>query len=219
MATDTAHEAWDEVWQGETEHTEWGRAERQVLTALTDARLAGLSDALDLGCGVGRHTFPMAQLGFRTSAFDASDTGLKVVEQRAAEEGLSVTVHQGRMNALPFADGAFDFVLAWNVIYHGDPAIVEATIAEMTRILRPGGRLYVTMLSKRRADYGRGSEIAPNTFVQPDGPGDKSHPHFFCNAAELVALFPGFEVMSLIDNEGDAPGEWHFELIAERLAA
>jgi ubiquinone/menaquinone biosynthesis C-methylase UbiE len=43
--------------------------------------------------------------------------------------------------ALPFRDGTFDFVYCFSVIEHVDS--VEGTIAEMTRVTRPGGRVYV----------------------------------------------------------------------------
>lgn len=217
MATDTAHQAWDDAWATPSGRAAWETPAPQVVRALTAARLAGADTALDLGCGVGRHALAMAQLGFDTTAVDASANGLDVLAGRAAADGLIVDTHQAMMNALPFGDGAFDFVLSWNVIYHGDPDIVKQTIAEMARLTRPGGQIYLTMLSKRRDDFGLGVEVAPNTFIQPDAPGDKSHPHFFCNAAELLALFPQFEALSLVDNEGEKPGEWHFEFLAQHI--
>jgi hypothetical protein len=45
---------------------------------------------------------------------------------------------------------------------------------------------------------------------------DKVHPHFYCNAAELVELFSGFELLSLIDQEHAKPGSWHWHMLAER---
>jgi tellurite methyltransferase len=76
-------------------------------------------------------------------------------------------------------------VLAFNVIYHGDRPIVERTIAEIARVLKAGG-----MLSKRNTRYGCGLEVAPDTFVV-ERDSDKNHPHFYCSAPELVALFRG----------------------------
>ena len=59
------------------------------------------------------------------------------------------------------------------------------------------------------------AQAAP--IVQPGAPGDKSHPHFFVGAADLMALFPDFEALSLVDNEGAKPGTWHFEFLATRV--
>jgi hypothetical protein len=62
-----------------------------------------------------------------------------------------------------------------------------------------------------------GEEIAPNTFVIAND-GDKDHPHFYCNARELLELYDGFELLSLTDKLHEKPGSWHWHLLAERLA-
>ena len=125
------------------------------------------------------------------------------------------------MHSLPFDDGAFDHVLSWNVIYHGDEDILLRTIGEISRVLKPGGTYLGTMLSKRRLPHEQtkapGREISRNTWVFDSPEGDKVHPHYFCSAAELLALFSGFEPLSLRDNEHEKPGSWHWHLTLERL--
>lgn len=215
MATDTAHQEWDETWKTEQGRANWIKPEPDVLSCATSLRLHGADTALDLGCGVGRHALAMAALGFETTAFDASEAGLAEAALQAQKRNLTLKTLKGSMTDLPFPDGSFDYVLSFNVIYHGDPDIVRTTVREVTRVLKGGGTFQGTMLSKRRQDFGRGVEVAPNTFVQPDGPGDKSHPHFFCNAAELIALLPDFEILALedVDNNGD----WHWHFVAQRI--
>lgn len=126
-----------------------------------------------------------------------------------------------RMDALPFKDHAFDHVLSWNVIYHGDEDILLRTIAEIRRVLKPGGSYMGTMLSKRRLPHEQakyaGREISRNAWVF-DAPGtDKMHPHYFCAAADLLALFSGFECLKLEDREHEKPGTFHWHLTMERL--
>jgi len=41
------------------------------------------------------------------------------------------------------------------------------------------------------------------------------HPHFYCDAATLVALFAGFELLSLKQQPQRKPGSWHWHIIAE----
>lgn len=215
--TDTAHEAWDEVWKTNDGSAEWGPPEPVVLAEATRLRLTGARTALDLGCGVGRHALALAALGFEVTAFDRSPTGLARASETARGRNLSLKTAQGRMTELPFTDNAFDYVLAWNVIYHGDARVVRRAVAEIARVLRAGGVFQGTMLSRRRRDHGLGDEVAPDTFVRPDAGGDKAHPHFFCDAATLVVLFEGFEIASLIDvDEPDVPGSWHWNVVAER---
>ena len=111
-------------------------------------------------------------------------------------------------------------MLSFNVLYHGDPEIVRQAVAEIRRVLRPGGIFQGTMLSKRNAGFGVGAEVAPDTFVRDAGDdmddSDNVHPHFYCDAAGLVALYDGFELLSLRDELHKKPGSWHWHLVAER---
>lgn len=216
MKTDTAHLAWNERWASTQGRQEWLEPEADVIAVTS--RLAGegrTRRVLDLGCGVGRHALHLARLGFETFAVDLAEAGLAEVSRAATAGGLSIDTRTAAMTALPFADGYFDYVLSFNVIYHGDPGIVADTAAEIRRVLRPHGVYQGTMLSKRNAGYGAGTEVAPNTFVSEAGD-DEGHPHFYCNAGELIALFAGFELMSLEDRLHARPGSWHWHLIAER---
>ena len=95
---------------------------------------------------------------------------------------LDIDFRAGRMTVLPYETDSFDYILSFNVIYHGDRQIVEAAIAEIRRVLRVGGVYQGTMLSKRNASFNLGEEVAPDTFVKPGADGDKAHPHFYCDA-------------------------------------
>ncbi|MEW9807447.1 class I SAM-dependent methyltransferase [Mesorhizobium marinum] len=216
MRTDTAHRKWNETWQSEDGRRDWSQADPQVLACSAAVLSSGRSDALDLGCGVGRHALALARMGFNVDALDGSEAGIAQLRRDAALERLPIQANQGSMSELPFAGDSFDYLLAFNVIYHGDPEVLAATLAEIARVLRPGGTLQLTMLSKRNVNFGVGDEIAKDTFVVPDAADDKVHPHFYCNAAELVGLLAGFELKSLADIE-QKPGHWHWHAVAERL--
>jgi SAM-dependent methyltransferase len=221
MKTDTAHRAWDVKWATEEGRADWIAAEPDVMQTATElSTRLGSVRALDLGCGVGRHALLFARLGFEVSAVDLAEAGLAEVRRNAGAEGLEIDARVAPMTELPFADGEFDYVLSFNVLYHGDPEIVRAAIAEIRRVLRRGGVFQGTMLSKRNAGFGLGTEVAPDTFVRDAGDdmddSDKVHPHFYCDAAGLVALYDGFELLSLRDEPHKKPGSWHWHLVAER---
>lgn len=221
MKTDTAHQAWDSMWGTTEGRAEWLVPHPEVLDVAED--LAGRSHpvkALDLGCGIGRHALLFARLGFDTTAVDLAEQGLAEVRRRADAEGLSLTTQAAPMTALPFGDGEFDYVLAFNVLYHGDRAVAQTAFGEIARILKPKATFQATMLSKRNAGFGLGTEISPNTFVREAGEGDDSdkvHPHFYCNAVELVDLLAGFDLLSLRDVAQKHPGHMHWQFVAERL--
>jgi SAM-dependent methyltransferase len=107
---------------------------------------------LDLGCGFGRHSYQAARLGAEVVAFDASadelrnvlDTfGAMVVAAELDGETARVGSVQGDALKLPFPDGSFDRVIASEVLEH-IPAD-EMAMAELARVLRPGGSMAVTV--------------------------------------------------------------------------
>ncbi len=214
--TATAHLAWNERWATAEGRADWLRADPEVEHRAARVLAAGGGRALDLGCGVGRHALMLARLGFATSALDASEIGIRHLDAAARAEGLAIDARVGLMTDLPFADAAFDYVLAFDVIYHGDGDVVRRTIAEIRRVLRPEGLYQGTMLTKQNVHYGQGTEIKPDTFVQP-GIADRAHPHFYCDGNELRALFTGFRVLTLVSREHRRPGSDHWHMTAERL--
>ena len=91
---------------------------------------------------------------------------------------------------------------------------VGRRLAEIWRVLKPGGLYQGTMLSKRDAQFGRGRQVAPDTFIRGTDP--KAHPHYYCDLAGLAALFAGFVLLSLTHEEQRRPGSWHWHILAER---
>jgi len=109
---------------------------------------------LDAGAGFGRHAFEIARRGARIVALDyAAD---EVVGTRATFGGMIaageipedrfVGVLRGDATRLPFADATFDRVITSEVLEH-IPADTEA-IAELVRVLRPGGSFACTVPSR-----------------------------------------------------------------------
>ncbi len=214
MKSDTADAHWNKEWANIQDGSKWLTPELDVQNWAKG--LTPGARILDLGAGVGRHALWLAHEGFEVTALDAAPEGLKEIDKAG---GVKTVL--ARMDQLPFDDQSFDHVLSWNVIYHGDDALLRRTIAEIHRITKPGGSYLGTMLSNRRLPHElaryAGREISRNTWVF-DAPGtDKIHPHYFCNAQDLLALFQGFEVSWLEDREHEKPGSWHWHLLMERL--
>jgi SAM-dependent methyltransferase len=107
---------------------------------------------LDLCCGHGRHAVPLARLGFGVTGLDRSRQLLERAAAAAAGQGQRVGLVEADMRRLPFADASFDAVLN---LFHAfgyleDEAEDELVLAEVARVLRPGGR-FLQELANREA--------------------------------------------------------------------
>lgn len=210
----TAHITWDQRWTNAAGRADWLAPESEIVQALDLLKTRGARRVLDLGCGVGRHAHVLADVGLEVHAADASASG--VVYARAQDPSGTICWTRSDFTSLPFAPAVFDFALAWNVIYHGDRVIVARALAELARVLRPGGLLQITMLSKRNALFGQGTAVAADTFVADTDDEEKRHPHYYCDAVGLLGLLDAFEPLYLLDREQTKPGSYHWVVLAER---
>lgn len=215
MTSGTAVEAWDKRWATEEGRVGFVEPHPEVVALIPELKARGMHTALDLGCGVGRHSILLAEAGLEVVAMDGSATGLEVLRQNAAAKGVKLETRQSNADLLPLTDGSFDYVLSWDVLYHGNLGEVGRRVAEIWRVLKPGRIFQGTMLPLRHKNYRVGRIVAPNTFVEDDNE-DRGHPHFYCDAVTLVTLFSGFELLKLGQHIKRKPGSWHWNIIAER---
>ena len=113
------------------------------------AMLAGIQpeagmQILDLGCGAGCDAFDLAARvapGGHVTGVDLSESLIAEARRRASGRNLPVSFEVGDAQALRFPDGSFDAVRTERMLMHvPDPA---PALAEMARVLRPGGRMAV----------------------------------------------------------------------------
>ncbi len=107
--------------------------------------LAGLR-LLDIGCGGGILSEPLARLGATLVGADPSDSNIAVAQQHAAQSGLSIDYRSTGAEALAAAGERFDAVLAMEVIEHvADVGLFVEVAAEL---VKPGGLLFVATLNR-----------------------------------------------------------------------
>ncbi|MCW2995009.1 MAG: hypothetical protein JWQ18_2504, partial [Conexibacter sp.] len=115
---------------------------------------------LDAGCGTGYGTVLLAEAGAASiSAFDVADEAVAATRSRVPDDlDVAVEVVQADIHELPFADGAFDLVVCFEVLEH----VTEqpAALAELRRVLTTDGVLVIS---------------SPNRLVYP--PGNPHHVH------------------------------------------
>jgi len=113
---------------------------------------------LEVAPGPGYLAVELAKLGARSvTGLDISHSFVRIAREVAAEAGVSVDFRQGDVAAMPFADGAFDRIVCRAAFKNfGDP---DRALAEMHRVLGPGGRALIIDLRKDVPDDAIDAEV------------------------------------------------------------
>ncbi len=127
-------------------------------------------DGLDrtvLDCGAGGSTPPLAHFaerGYECHGIDISEEQVQRAAAYAEERGYDLALRVGDMRDLPYEDASFSYVYELESMCHLTKADTGKAIAEMTRVLKPGGLLFAHFMS---TDFWplTGSEGAPGEFA------------------------------------------------------
>jgi ubiquinone/menaquinone biosynthesis C-methylase UbiE len=114
------------------------------------AELQG-KDVLEIGCGTGVHARLLAQAGARLTAVDLTPTAIELTRRRLELANLDADVREADAESLPFPDASFDVVWSWGVIHHSEHT--DRVVAEIARVLRPGGRLALMVYHRSSITY------------------------------------------------------------------
>lgn len=151
---------------------------------------------LDFGCGLGRHSIFFSKQGFHVSAFDLSKEGTAHLKEWAEKENLQIDITNADMMTLPYKDNTFDALFAYHVISHTDSAGIKKIISELSRVLKHGGEIYLTLCSKetwsfKDAGYPR---LDDNTVIKTDDGPEKGVAHFYVTLDDIINLFKDYDI-------------------------
>jgi len=112
--------------------------------------LAGLR-VLDIGCGGGILSEPLARLGASVVGADPSETNIAVARRHAAQSGLAIDYRDTSAEALVDAGELFDVVLAMEVVEH--VADLGRFVGLAAAMVKPGGLLFVATLNRTAKSF------------------------------------------------------------------
>lgn len=118
--------------------------------AATPEPLTGLT-LLDVGCGGGLLTEPMARLGATATGIDATGRNIEIARLHAAQTGTRITYLPCAAEDLVAQGQRFDIVLAMEIVEH--VADVDAFLAALSRLVKPGGLLFMATMSRTAKSY------------------------------------------------------------------
>jgi ubiquinone/menaquinone biosynthesis C-methylase UbiE len=143
------HDQLAERWEQKYARSTFNKRAQAILTMPAGEGRAG-EHWLDAGCGTGTIARRLAQQGCRVTAVDGSARMIEAAERAAATGTGSLPLSFLRVNdvaELPFADATFDAIVCSSVLeYVEAPSLV---LVELARVLRPAGRLIVSIPNRR----------------------------------------------------------------------
>jgi ubiquinone/menaquinone biosynthesis C-methylase UbiE len=108
------------------------------------AQLKPGDSVLEIGCATGTLSLAAQQrvgVTGRVCGIDVIPGMVEVSRRKAAQAGVSAEFREGSIDAIPYTDGQFDAVLCSFMIFHMSEPVRRRGIAEIHRVLKPGGRL------------------------------------------------------------------------------
>jgi len=149
---------------------DWAEVQEPLTRPLYEAALSAAdvgagTRLLDAGCGAGLALRIAADKGAAVTGFDASDGLITVARERVPE----ADIRQGDLELLPWDDGAFDVVTAFNSIQYCTDA--KAALAELRRVVVDGGRVVVATWGQPERCETRTLLAALGSLLPPPPPG------------------------------------------------
>ena len=151
---------------------QFGDIDIYLFDQLLRGRIDDHATVLDAGCGGGRNLVLMMRAGMNVFGVDESTDAIAAVQQLAGLHAPRLSAAQFSVqpvHAMSFADGSMDVVISSAVLHFArDESHFEACIAEMWRVLAPGGLLFCRLAST----IGIEDQVRPlagRRHVLPDG--------------------------------------------------
>ena len=178
----------------------WSQVSDEFLPVALRWKELNKQTVLDIGCGKGRHSLFLAELGFNVTAADISPEGIAQLQKEAKKRKLDNKIKTlvCDMLELPFKNNSFDCVMGFHSIYHTDFAGLKKVITKITGMLKKSGRLYITLNSKSSPSFHeRGSTVIDEYTIIRNFGIEKGIPHTFLEYKDAIKLLEDYKIIRM----------------------
>lgn len=184
---------WDKVTD-----TFWSQPSPEIFPVVQRWQEKKYQSVLDLGCGTGRHSIFLANLGFTVSAFDLAEDGIDALRIKISDSNLNIDIQLGDMLNLPYEPESFDCILSMFTIQHTDIEGLKIILKSIYSVLKPEGEAFITLTSKQSDSWEKhkDSRVNDNTLIKTEGP-ELDVPHTYLDYEEVVDLLKNFQVLKI----------------------
>lgn len=179
-----------EAWEKEYRHLQWGCS--GSISHITK-RINPESRLLDIGCGCGRHLFPLSHQ-YNITGIDISVTALNRARNYLAKQNRKAHYATASLTHLPFKKQSFDAVICFGVLQHLTKEGRHVAVSEIRRVLKSKGLIFLEVFGSHDMRC-KGREIEEGTFMRQHG----IIYHYF-TLEEIKILFRDFEFLELKNN-------------------
>ena len=126
------------------------------------ARLQPGDAVLDVGCGTGTLAMEVARRIGRAGRVAGVDSGTQQIARaslKAARRNVPIEFQIGVIEQLPFPDQTFDVVFSTLMMHHLPASLKRQGLAEIARVLKPGGRLVIADFKRKQERQGKAARF------------------------------------------------------------
>jgi len=148
---------------------------------------------LDYGFGGASNLIHFAKQGYQVSGVEVSESAIHLASKRCEDMGVQAQLRSVKDGNIPFPDQYFDVVVAWQVLLYNDWTTFPNAMAEIDRVLKPGGLFIGTMGAV--GDYSHThSKSLGNSLFESTVPNQTGAVMMLLEEHQLQDCFPGREI-------------------------
>ena len=185
----------------------WGKFPSETIVTLVYKHVLSRSNnttnlrALDVGSGIGAHTWALTKIGFQVTSADVSQSALGRIEQTCKEFGVEKKPNlllQDFCEPLKSDSSVFDLAIDNFCLYTLEIKDILKAFSEIKRSLKPGGIFIGRMWGTKTDGYGAGKKISEDCFTDiPYGPLHEMGRSSFVSLESLKGYLKDYTIITI----------------------